>query len=403
MSTTNDTLNAYSQPTNTNKTLKSVIFLITALITSLLFSKSSMATETMSQRFTFSNQQITSLGIKSIALQRVMQYPSETYPAEAIIPLSQTHLITTPISGLITKIYHVHGPIKKGDVIAEILSPELLRVQKNYLNTLSDLSTAKSNLARTLKLTKNGVVSVKNKQKAQTLVNKLTQIKRQQREELALMGMSDQSTRKLESTQKQQLPIIQIFAPETGELFNLKAKVGERLTANQTLISIGIINPIIIHMQLPISKLNTVHKQMESVLLSSDNKPLNKGLITHISSFVDPTTQSVEVHNKFNNPDGNIHPGQLFQIQFIHPASKEDNIYQAPESSLGNYIQQDVVFLIKQHQISVQPIHILLQQNGMMIFKTEQPIETTQKIVVNSTSAVKAALLANSETSQGGK
>lgn len=408
MSATNDTLKAYPQYTNKkshlscNKALKTAAFLITAGIAPLFFSANSMAVEAATPPLTFTNQQMSSLGIKTVPLKQMMQYPSETYPAEAVVPLSQTHLVTSPISGLITKVYHVHGPINKGDVIAEILSPELLKAQKNYLNTLSDLSTAKSSLARALKLTANGVVSVKNKQQAQADVNKLTQIKRQQREDLALMGMSDSTIQKLEKTQKQQSAIIQVLAPETGELFDLKAKVGERLMANQTLISIGIVNPIVVNMRVPVTQLKTVHEGMTSVLLATDNHRLSKGVIAHISSFVDPMTQSVEIHNRFDNQDGNIHPGQLFQIEFIHRVKTGEHVYQAPASALANYNQQDVVFLIKQHQISVQPIQVLLQQKGIMVFETLQPIDETQHIVSQSTSAVKAALMAAGESSQGG-
>ncbi|MBN2606243.1 MAG: efflux RND transporter periplasmic adaptor subunit [Thiotrichales bacterium] len=349
----------------------------------------------------FSSQQITTLGIATAPVKRIHQYPSETYPAEAVVPLSQTHLVTTPISGLVTKIDHVHGPIKQGEVIAEILSPELLNAQKNYLNTLSDLSTAQNNLARAMKLTQNGVVSVKNKQQAQSDVNKLSQIKRQQRQDLTLMGMAETAIEALEKTRKQQPAIIQVPAPVTGELFNLKIKVGERLTANQTLISIGIVDPIVIDVRLPASQLSQVNEGMTSLALTTSGEIISKGIVAHISSFIDPMTQSVEIHNRFNNEEGKIHPGELMQIEFVNEVADGDYVYQAPGSAIGNYDGHDVVFLMHQRQISVQPIQVLLQQDGVMVFKTKQPIDDAQQIVSQSTSAVKAALLSASEPSNG--
>ncbi|WP_024851208.1 efflux RND transporter periplasmic adaptor subunit [Hydrogenovibrio kuenenii] len=378
-------------------TLGAAMLLMTASMTTLFTSTPTQANEPL----VFSSQQITALGIATTPVKKITHYPSETYPAEAVVPLSQTHLVTTPISGLITKIDHVHGPIKKGEVIAEILSPDLLNAQKNYLNTLSDLSTAKASLARALKLTQNGVVSVKNKQKAQSDVNKLSQIKRQQRQDLVMMGMSESSIQKLEKTQKQQPAIIHVVAPVTGELFNLQAKVGQRLMANQALISIGIVNPIVVDMRLPVSKLQSVDEGMQTLLLTPDNQIVSKGVIAHISSFVDPMTQAVEIHNKFDNSDSKIHPGQLFQVEFVHQVGADENVYQVPASAIGNFDERDVVFLMRQRQITVQPIKILLQQEGVMVFKTTNPIDESQQVVTQSTSAVKAALLASSEAPAG--
>lgn len=378
------------------RTIGTAMFLMTAGIATL-FSPATEAAEPL----VFSSQQIANLGIATAPIKKITQYPSETYPAEAVVPLSQTHLVTTPISGLVTKIDHVHGPINKGEVIAEILSPDLLNAQKNYLNTLSDLDTAKNTLARALKLTQNGVVSVKNKQRAQADVNKLSQIKRQQRDDLTLMGMAEASIKKLEKTHKQQPAIIHVFAPVTGELFNLQVKVGQRLTPNQPLISIGIINPIVVHVKVPAQEASNISEGMKTELLNSDDNLVKQGVVAHISSFVDPMTQSIEIHNKFDNTDKKIHPGQLFQIEFIHKAKPEEHIYQAPASAIANFNQQDVVFLMQQRQITVKPVQILLQKGSVMVFKTKTPIDTSKQIITQSTSAVKTALLAASESAGG--
>ncbi len=113
-----------------------------------------------------------SLGFQSAVVEQVSAYPGVTYPGEAIIPPNQTFLVTAPLSGLVTKIIHIHGPIQTGEVIAELQSPELLNAQKNYLNTLSDLQAAQSELNRAAKLMKTGVVSAKKYQLAEADLKK---------------------------------------------------------------------------------------------------------------------------------------------------------------------------------------------------------------------------------------
>lgn len=340
---------------------------------------------------TLTPEQQASLGIEVTTLKPVSEYASRSYPAEAIVPLSQVTLVTTPVSGLITQIFHVHGPIQAGDIIAEIQSPSLLSAQKNYLNTLSDLQTAKYNLKRAQKLTQNGVVSVKNKQQAEADVNKLSQIRLQQREDLAYSGMDEDTIRKLEKTRKQQ-STIHIKATKTGELFNLKAKVGERLAADAPIISIGQTNPIVVHVKVPTGEVNALSEGMKVSLTGYDKV----GEIAHISSFVDPMTQTVEVHTKFVNDAPLIRPGQLLQVHFIESAKDGETLYQCPSSAIASYDGKDVVFLMNDNQPVVIPVKILSMQDKTLVFKPLAPIPANSQVVYKSTSSIKSALSADS-------
>lgn len=340
---------------------------------------------------TLTPEQQASLGIEMTTLKPVSEYASRGYPAEAVIPLSRVTLVTTPVSGLVTKIHHVHGPIEAGEIIAEIQSPALLSAQKNYLNTLSDLQTAKNNLKRALKLTKNGVVSVKNKQQAESDVNKLSQIQVQQRQGLALSGMDEETIHKLEKTRHQQATIL-IKASKTGELFGLKAKVGERLAADAPIISIGQTNPIVVHVKVPTGEVNALAEGMDATLVGYDKV----GQVAHISSFVDPMTQTVEVHTKFVNEAPLIRPGQLLQLHFVQPVKDGETLYQCPSSAIASFEGKDVVFLMNDNQPVVIPVKILSMQDKTLVFKPLAPIPANSQVVYKSTSSIKSALSADS-------
>ena len=113
---------------NTLTTLKPArLNLMTAALSTLLtFPMAQAADLSGAPAISLNDVQISALNLKTTPLQAQSSYLSNPYPAQAVIPLAQTFLVTTPLNGLIQKLFYVHGPSEKGEVIAELLSPELL-------------------------------------------------------------------------------------------------------------------------------------------------------------------------------------------------------------------------------------------------------------------------------------
>ncbi|PLA74601.1 hypothetical protein CYQ88_04625 [Hydrogenovibrio sp. SC-1] len=328
------------------------------------------------------------LGIESIVTTRASTYPSRTYTGQAVVALDQSYLITAPLSGLVTKIIHFHGAAKKGDVIAQIQSPALLTAQKDFLNTLSDFNNAKYNLARAEKLMKTGVVSTKNFQSAKAEYNKAMQIKRQQQQDLALLGMAPQAIQTLVKTQQLQPAKLQITAPADGELFDLQVKAGERLNANQAIISLGSTDPIVIEVPVPVedSKDLTIG---QAVTVKTSRSSVT-GEIELIPNVADPMTQTVLVHIDAPNANHALIPGQRVQAQFNIAIAPSEVAYKVPRNAVAQLAGQTVVFLKKMTEIQAIPIEILNIDGDSLYFKTTSDFGSAPEIVIKSTSAIKA-------------
>ncbi|MDG4811595.1 efflux RND transporter periplasmic adaptor subunit [Hydrogenovibrio sp. 3SP14C1] len=371
----------------------STFFLHTLLwVTGLMMPWQSQAANTL----TLAPEKQAFLGIQTASVKSLTSFPGKTYPGETILPPNQTFLVTSPLSGMVTKVIHIHGPVKKGEVIAEVQSPELLKAQKNFLNTISDLKAAQADLNRAKKLSQSGVVSTKKYQQAEANLKKNRQIKYQQKQDLALLGMADSAIRQLEKTHRLQPAIIQITAPEAGELYDLKIRSGQRLSTNQAIISVAQITPIVVEAKIPLKEAQQLSMEQTAQLV----EPAVNGKIEYIPNFTDPMTQTVNVHIEFDNQEQSLRPGQMVQLQFIFEQQDGSFLYQVNRDAISQYNNQDVVYLQQAEHIQVIPVEVLNFSQTQMFFKTTQPLPQNAQIIISSTSAVKGLLDVSSE---GGK
>jgi len=331
------------------------------------------------------------LGIKSSPAVTVETYPSRVYSGISMIPLDQAYLISTPLSGLVTELHHFHGTAKKGDVIAYLESPALLTAQKDFLNTLSDFNNAKYNLERAEKLMKTGVVSTKSFQSTKAKYSKAFQIKRQQQQDLALLGMAPNAIEKLIETQRLQPAVLQITAPADGELFDLQIKLGQRISANQAIVSLGTTDPIVIEAPVPIMQTAELFSGQAVKIRNTTFNNLT-GKIELIPNTVDPITQTVMVHIEAPNPNHQLTPGQQVRVKFLMnpPNTSGQAIYQAPRNVIAQLNQSPVIFIKKNAQIEAIPIQILNFFEDKLYFTTDKPLAPGSQLIITSTSAVKA-------------
>lgn len=348
------------------------------------FSSFALAGQTV--QISTENQQ--HLGIESVATTQVSTYPSRAYTGQTVVPLDQAYLVTAPLSGLVTKIVHFHGVAKAGDVIAHIQSSALLTAQKDFLNTVSDFNNAKYNLDRAEKLRKTGVVSTKNFQNAKAEYNKALQIKRQQQQDLALLGMAPKAIEKLVNTRQLQPAELQITAPADGELFDLQVKVGERLNANQAIISLGATDPIVVEVPVPVESTDGLTVNQAVTIKTARSSVTGK--IELIPNVADPMTQTVLVHIEAPNADHALIPGQRVQAQFNMATPSSEFVYKAPRNAIAQFAGKTVVFLKEMAEIQAIPITVLNIDGNSLYFKTDEDLGAAPEIVIKSTSAIKA-------------
>lgn len=357
------------------------------LATCLLMSGPLMAAPERSLSLTAEQQ--SSMGLETQEALQVTQFPSANFPAEAMIPLKTIRTLSSPLSGMMTALNVVHGPIEKGQVLAEIESAELLGLQADLLATVADLNVANSELKRAKQLGKSGVSSAKNLQQVLAQVTKLSAVRAQQKQALLMAGMAEDAVNKLLSTQTLQSPTLQIISPIDGQLYDLQVRLGERVNQNQSLFSLGETDPIVLVVRVPVSFSEQLEEGQMAVIPSLNKK----GVIEHVDAAVDSLTQSVDIHVKVENSAHKIRPGQLFELHFLMQTAGKDQqaLYQVPSNAISQFEGESVVFVEIDKSIQALSVEVKNITNQTLYFTVQKPVAGSPSVFIKGSTAIKSA------------
>ncbi len=342
--------------------------------------------------------QYQSLGLQVAQAKQVEQYPTQVFPAQAMFHPNATRTLSAPLSGKISRLHVVHGSVSKGQVIAEIESSELLALQSQLLSVSSDLKVLQSELKRVKKLRQSGAASAKKLQQALADVDKLYAEKMQQKNSLQLFGFSKKSIQTLLSSQKIQSSVLYIVSPIDGQIFDLTIRLGERVSENQALFSLGETNPMLLKVKVPVALANRLKKGHQANVSG-----LGVGVVEHVDPDVDAVTQTVDIHVEVDNSAHRIRPGQRFQVHFLmsNEAHQAQTVYQVPLNAITQFEGETVVFIKEGKAIMPKAITVKNINNHNLYFSLQQPStkpSNTLHVFVKGSTAIKSAFDAAEES-----
>lgn len=217
------------------------------------------------------------------------------------------------VEGWIERLYvkAIGDPVKKGQPLYDIYSPELVNAQEEFLLALdrknSRLITASENRLVALQLSKSVINNLK-------------------------------KTRKVKQN-------IAFFAPQNGVVENLKIREGFFVKPGSTLMSIGDLSQVWVEAEVFERQAGQV-AQGTPVTMSLDYLPGKtwQGKIDYVYPTLDAKTRTVKVRLRFNNENGEFKPNMFAQIT-IHTSSDEKALL-IPKEALIRTGNHDRVVLV---------------------------------------------------------
>jgi len=364
--------------------MKKVI--ISALATAL------MAGTVCAQEVSLTPVQQGALGIQVETAMQINQVPSAWYSGEAMFALNTVREVTASVSGQIVALDRVHGEVTKGERIAIIESAQIAQMQGALLSDLASLDSAQKELKRAQQLSRSGASSAKALQQAQVDVSRLGAQLQQAKQSLLLAGFSAESLQKLEQSRQMQSSQVVLSAPADGELYEMHVTKGQQIDAYQSLYQFGELNPITVHVMVPIDLAaqleegQAVEIKLGSAVLSAQ--------VSHIERHVDAMTQSQDIHIHVANPDNKLLPGQRLQVRFLQGAAQA---YRVSLRSLAQLEGQSVVFTRQAEALKAVPIEVLAMRSQSLYFAPVGQATDFSQVVSVGTSAIKLAMSADEE------
>ncbi|MFU8787406.1 MAG: efflux RND transporter periplasmic adaptor subunit [Methylobacter sp.] len=351
------------------------------IILLLLLSLNSYASESTIQ---ISPEHSANLGVKLGKLEPATQIPLLSAPAKVVVPPTQEYVVSAAQTGVIEQlIVAVGDKVAKGQLLAQLNSPELLTLQREYLKAVSTLQLAEATFQRDKKLIEEGVIADRRWQETRVEYQSLGSEANEQKQLLEMAGMSANEIRQLAKTHKLTRQL-NVYAPITGVVMERLAVAGTRIDMMAPLYRIANLDELWLEIAIP-------QERMDSVKLGNRVEVENTKVsasITLLGQSVNPENQTVLARAVVAKQRGNtvLRPGQRLNTRIIQ--SSRQAAFKIPNAAIAQNEGRAFIFIRTEQGFVVTPITVVGKQGDESIISGA--LSGTEDIAVQGAVALKA-------------
>ena len=335
-----------------------------------------------SEEVMLSQQQFDALKMKidTLALRNMSGYVEANGTLE--VPPQNEAAITTVIGANVVSIEVIEGDkVNKGQVVAYLSHPNIIKLQTDYLNAYSNSNFLKKNYERQQKLYEAGVGSGANFQKAEAEYDASKAIVNGLQAQLRILNVNTTSVRNGTISQR-----IALRSPIEGFVQKVEVKIGQYVEPQTELFEI----------------VNTQHVHADFMVFEKDGHKVQKGQrvnftvqsipdteltaeIYSVSKTFEDNPKAVHVHAEIENKKGNLIPGMYIQgkIQVDNTQTKA-----LPESAIIKEGDRYYVFSVEKenNDWSFKPIEVVLgtKDGDWVSIQLIEEIESTTQFAYNN-------------------
>ncbi len=327
------------------------------------------------------------LNVKTVKLQAETNMSGQVYPAVVVVPVNQVHVVSSAYAGLVDQLQVTAGQsVKKGQVLAHIISPELISMQREYLQSNTQKRLARQSLDRDEALFKDGIIAEKRLQTSQNSHLETSAQMNERRQLLKLSGMGDGSINQLEKSGRYQNGIA-LVAPISGVVLEQMVSQGQRIDAVMPLLKIAQLSPLWVEVQVPLTDLKKNHIQKGALIAIKDLDVSGK-VITVLPSMR-AQDQTAIVRAEVRSGVNQLFPSQMVDVIISSTASASMSNFKIPTSALVNHQSRAMVFVQTDTGFEVREVKVLNTQGDITSISGD--FNGTEKIVISGTAAIKAS------------
>lgn len=331
-----------------------------------------------------------SLGISVSPLVKNGQMRSKQFPAEITVPISQERIVTAPQAGLLDTLYVAAGQeVKKGQAIAHISSPELVTLQREYLQAKSQHGLNQKSYNRDSELFKDGIIAQRRYLETEAATQSSDLDMAQKKQALKLTGMSDATIARLKSPSDMQSGIT-LTAPIAGQVLEQLQTVGARVDMAMPVYRIGRLNPLWAEIHAPMESLPAMKVGLPVTIPKLDAS----GKLIAIVRSVNKTDQTLHLRAEINQGAERLSPGQFVEAEI----QLQDNQAQAaaahfslPKSALVRQGKASWVFVQTKQGFQPLQVKVLGEQGDEVVL--DAPLQGSESIATTGTAVLKGMWL----------
>ena len=200
-------------------------------------------------------------------------------------------------TGLITKLNVAIGDkVKKGEVLAQLNSSDLLTLQREYLKACSVLQLASDTYQRDKKLMEEGVIADRRWQETRNQYQSLSSEANEQRQLLEIAGMTADELNRLDKTHRLNSQL-NVHSPISGVVMERMAVAGTRIDILAPIYHIANLDELWLEINIPHERIGSI-KVGDQVLV--ENTPVSAEIIL-LGQSVNPENQTLMARAKIKS------------------------------------------------------------------------------------------------------
>ncbi len=326
-----------------------------------------------------------SLGVSVASISKNNLFNSRNFPAEIVVPIGQERVVSAPQSGLIDQLYVAAGQtVKKGQPLAHLNSPDLLMLQRDYLQAMTQHRLAAKSLARDAELLKDGIIPQRRYLETESVHDEAGAALAQRKQALSLAGMSDAAIGKLRPESGMSSGIT-LTAPIAGQVLEQMVTTGQRVDMAMPLYRIANLNPLWLEIHAPLEGLPFIKTGMPV----SVPKLQASGKLIAVIRNVNKADQTLHLRAEITKGVEKLSPGQF--VEAVIGLGGEEQYFSVPKSALSRQGPETMIFVQTKNGFSPVKVKVISEQGSDAIIDAK--FKGDEKVAITGISAIKGAWL----------
>lgn len=332
-----------------------------------------------------SPEQIDNLAIKVGPLFPSKQIPLLNAPARVVVPSNHERLLSAPQPGFLTQLQaNIGDNVKKGQVVAQIHSPELVALQQQFLTARSEMNLVSLEQRRDRKLLLEGVIAERRWQQTQALYNSKAAIADEAKQLLSMAGMSNPEIDALRKNHKL-TSLLHVRSPIDGVVLDRMVTLGARLDLQAPIYRIADLSELWLEINVPQEKIGDLKI---GDIVKTENTDLT-AKITLLGQSVNRENQTLLARAVILGNSDQLRVGQNLNVQIMLEGGISG--FKVPNTAIAQNAGKSYVFVRNSEGFNVTPIQVLGKQDKDSLIKG--PFTGDEQLATQGAVALKATWL----------
>ena len=322
--------------------------------------------------------QIKALGIETVIAGESAPGRSASYPAQVRVPNEQMRVLAAPVGGMVEMLAVAPGDtVKRGQVLAQLASPQALELQRDVLQSASQASLLQQNLKRDEQLFAEGLIAESRLQATRAASSQAAAQASERKQGLALAGVA---------AGKMGGPLT-LTAAIDGVVLEQGVQLGQRVEAATLIYRIARLSPLWLEIQAPVALAANLRLGTAIKLANSEVQ----GKLIAIGRAVDAASQTVLVRAAVSSGAETLRPGQVVEVELAAAAGTQQRL---PAAALARNQGQTIAFVQSASAESAisfvaRPVRVISQGGDSVQI---DGINAGERVAVKGVSGLKAML-----------